>query len=61
MVENPKHNQEGDLHAQSVNSSSKADQWKDKMSKLELAQLNRFCGDTIRRYQQLQVVTTGNQ
>ena len=64
MVEDPRHNLEGDLHTQSVNSSAKADQWKKKMSKKQLEQISTVCGETIKNYQQLNmtdsVVVTNN-
>ena len=47
MVEDVRHNKEGDLHTQSVNSSTKVDQWKVKLSETDLAEITRICKRTI--------------
>ena len=56
MVEDPKHKQEGDLHTQSVNSSSKADLWRSKLTQIQLAELDRICGGTIERHQKMRMI-----
>ena len=65
MVEDPRHKMEGDLHAQSVNSSAKADQWRSKLTQAQLAELDTVCGETIERHQEMRMTgqtwTTGFQ
>ena len=56
MVEDMNHNKEGDLHTQSVNSSSKVDQWKQKLSKASLWELNKTCGRTIQNHVELSMI-----
>ena len=50
MVEDPMHKMEGDLHAQSVNSSAKADQWRDKLSEKQKREIERICGGIIEKH-----------
>jgi len=56
MVEDLRHNKEGDLHTQSVNSSTKVDQWKDKLSETELSEITRTCRRTIENHEKLSMV-----
>ena len=44
------HKMEGDLHAQSVNSSAKADQWRDKLSEKQKREIERICGGIIEKH-----------
>ena len=56
MVEDLKHNKEGDLHTQSVNSSSKVSQWRDKLSQTQLAEIVESCGQTLKNHEKLTMI-----
>ena len=58
MVEDLRHNKEGDLHTQSVNSSTKVDQWKVKLSETDLAEITRKCKRTIANHEKLSMVVS---
>jgi hypothetical protein len=60
MVEDLKHNREGDLHTQSVNSSAKVNQWKVKLSKADLAEVTTTCGRTIQSHENLSMIKLEN-
>ena len=60
MVEDLKHNKEGDLHTQSVNSSSKVNQWRVKLSKADLAEITSTCERTIQSHENLSMIKLEN-
>lgn len=56
MVEDLKHNREGDLHTQSVNSSAKVNQWRVKLSHADLAEVTKTCERTIESHEKLSMI-----
>ena len=53
MVEDPRHKMEGDLHAQSVNSSAKADQWRNKLTAIQREEIDKICRGTVDRHEKM--------
>jgi len=58
MVEDAKHNKEGDLHTQSVNSRQKTESWRKKLSSSQRKEVEETCKLTIANHEALTMLRT---
>jgi len=61
MVEDAKHNKEGDLHTQSVNSRQKTESWRKKLSSGQRKEVEEACKMTIANHEALTMLSPANQ
>jgi len=61
MVEDAKHNKEGDLHTQSVDSKQKTESWRKKLSSSQRKEVEEACKLTIANHEALTMLPTANQ